>query len=348
MEERTTTRQELEIAPVVPENTIVAQNEPILKKNPKRFMLFPIQHDDIWQFHKKQQANLWTAENVDLFRDLHDWKNKLNNDEKYFIKHILAFLATNETLVNNNLTEHFLNLVKYPEAKSFYGFQVMMENVHSETYSLLFDSYLKDAEEKDYLLNAIDTFPPVRKKAEWSSRWINKGTFAERLIASAVVEGIFCSGIFCSVLSLKKRNLMPGLTTFNELISRDKGIQQDFVCSIYNNHLINKLSKEKVTSIITDAVNIEIEFVTESLPVSLIGTNVNLISQYIHFIADKLLVQLGCDKVYNASNPFEFMDMFSLQKEHIFFGKKTSRYKSEKVINGAPYLTKEFSLDEIF
>lgn len=348
MEENTTTRQELEIASVLPENTIVAQNEPILKKNPDRFVLLPIQHDDIWQFYKNQQASIWAAEDVNLERDLHDWTNKLTDDERYFIKHLLAFFVTNDAFANNNLAKNFLNVVEYPEAKCFHGLQMMMENVHSETYSLLFESYIKNPKEKDYLFNAIDTFPPVRKKADWALRWIDNGSFAERLVAFAVTEGIFLSGSFCSIFWLKKKGLMPGLTSFNELISCDKGAHMSFACLIYNNHLINKLSKEKVTRIITDAVKIETEFITESLPVKLIGMDADLMNQYIQFLADRLLVQLGYDKVYNSSSPFDFMGMFSLQKNHNFFEKKASKYNNKKVINGAQNLIKEFCLDEIF
>ncbi|PCJ22683.1 MAG: ribonucleoside-diphosphate reductase [Flavobacteriales bacterium] len=348
MEKETTSKQELEIASILPENTAVANEEPILKDNPNRFVLFPIQHDDIWQFYKDQQASIWTAEEIDLSQDLHDWENKLNDDERYFIKHVLAFFAASDGIVNENLAEHFLNEVQYTEAKFFYGFQVMMENVHSETYSLLIDSYIKDPKEKDYLFNAIDTFPPVRKKAEWALRWIDNGSFAERLVAFAAVEGIFFSGSFCSIFWLKKRGLMPGLTFSNELISRDEGMHMDFACLLYNSHLVNKLSKEKVTGIITDAVNIEAEFVTESLPVRLIGMNSDLMNQYIQFVADRLLTQLGCDKVYNVTNPFDFMDMISLQGKTNFFEKRVAEYQKAGVSNSTKDLNEGFSLDEDF
>ena len=348
MEEKTTTKQELEIASVLPENTTVANDEPILKENPNRFVLFPIQHDDIWQFYKDQQASIWTAEEIDLSPDLQDWENKLTDDERYFIKHILAFFAASDGIVNENLAENFLSEVQYTEAKFFYGFQVMMENVHSETYSLLIDTYIKDQKEKDYLFNDIETFPPVRKKADWAMRWIDNGNFAERLVAFAAVEGIFFSGSFCSIFWLKKRGLMPGLTFSNELISRDEGMHMDFACLLYNNHLVNKLSKEKVTGIITDAVKIEAEFVTESLPVKLIGMNSDLMNQYIEFVADRLLVQLGCDKVYNATNPFDYMDMISLQGKTNFFEKRVAEHQKAGVSNSTQDLNEGFSLDEDF
>jgi len=321
--------------------------EPILKSNPNRFVLFPIQHNDIWQMYKDQQASIWTAEEIDLSSDIVDWETKLNDDERFFIKHILAFFAASDGIVNENLAEHFLNEVQYTEAKFFYGFQVMMENVHSETYSLLIDTYIKDPKEKDYLFNAIETFPPVRKKAEWALRWIDNGTFAERLIAFAAVEGIFFSGSFCSIFWLKKRGLMPGLTFSNELISRDEGMHMDFACLLYNEHLVNKLSVEKITKIITDAVNIEAEFVTSSLPVKLIGMNADLMNQYIQFVADRLLAQLGCPKIYNVTNPFDFMDMISLQGKTNFFEKRVAEYQKAGVSN-TEVNSNEFSLDEDF
>jgi len=347
MEENIKTKEELSIESVLPENTTVASDEPILKENPDRFVLFPIQHDDIWKFYKDQQASFWTAEEIDLSQDLNDWENKLNDDERYFIKHILAFFAASDGIVNENLAENFLSEVQYTEAKFFYGFQVMMENIHSETYSLLIDTYIKDTKEKDYLLNAIDTFPPVRKKADWALRWIDNGSFAERLVAFAAVEGIFFSGSFCSIFWLKKRGLMPGLTFSNELISRDEGMHMDFACLLYNNHLVDKLSKEKVTKIITDAVEIEAEFVTESLPVKLIGMNADLMNQYIEFVADRLLTELGCEKVYNSTNPFDFMDMISLQGKTNFFEKRVAEYQKAGVSSSSDS-NDAFSLDEDF
>lgn len=324
----------------------MAQVEPILEENKNRFVLFPIQHDDIWSFYKKAEASIWTAEEIDLSPDLVDWENKLNDDERHFIKHVLAFFAASDGIVNENLAENFLSEVQYTEAKFFYGFQVMMENIHSETYSLLIDTYIKDTADKNYLFNAIDTLDCVRKKADWALRWIDKGSFAERLVAFAAVEGIFFSGSFCSIFWLKKRGLMPGLSFSNELISRDEGLHCDFACLLYNNHLINKLSKEEVKKIITDAVEIEKEFVTDALPVKLIGMNSDLMQQYIEFVADRLLVELGNEKVYNVTNPFDFMDMISIQGKTNFFEKRVGEYQKSGVMAGKENQT--FTLDEEF
>ena len=327
-------------------NQNIEIEEPILKENPKRFVLFPIQHADIWEMYKKQEASIWTAEELDLSPDLIDWENKLNDDEKFFIKHVLAFFAASDGIVNENLAENFLSEVQYTEAKFFYGFQIMMENIHSETYSLLIDTYIKDSKEKDYLFNAIETFEPVKKKADWAMRWIENGSYAERLIAFAAVEGIFFSGSFCSIFWLKKRGLMPGLTFSNELISRDEGLHCDFACMLYNNHLVNQLEKENVQEIIADAVEIEKEFVTESLPVRLIGMNSDLMSQYIEFVADRLLVELGSNKIYNTSNPFDFMDMINLQGKTNFFEKRVGEYQKAGVLNSND--NNNFSLDADF
>jgi ribonucleoside-diphosphate reductase beta chain len=296
--------------------------------------------------YKKQEASIWTAEELDLSPDLIDWDTKLNDDERFFIKHILAFFAASDGIVNENLAENFLSEVQYTEAKFFYGFQVMMENIHSETYSLLIDTYIKDTKEKNYLFNAIETFEPVKKKADWAMRWIDNGSYAERLISFAAVEGIFFSGSFCSIFWLKKRGLMPGLTFSNELISRDEGLHCDFACMLYNNHLVNKLPKEQVEKIIKDAVDIEKEFVTESLPVRLIGMNADLMSQYIEFVADRLLSELGNDKIYNTPNPFDFMDMINLQGKTNFFEKRVGEYQKAGVLNNENNTT--FSLDSDF
>jgi len=320
--------------------------EPILSENPGRFVIFPIQHHDIWRFYKLSQSNFWTAEEIDLQQDLHDWNNKLNDDERHFIKHVLAFFAASDGIVNENLAEHFVSEVQYTEAKFFYGFQIMMENIHSETYALLIDTYIKDPVEKDRLFHAIDTVPAVKKKAEWALRWIENGTFAERLIAFAAVEGIFFSGSFCSIFWMKKRGLMPGLTFSNELISRDEGLHCEFACLLYG-MLNQKPSKQEVTQIITDAVEIEKEFVTEALPVNLIGMNAKLMSQYIEFVADRWLVELGYDKVYNATNPFDFMEMISLQGKTNFFEKRVGDYQKSGVLNTTTE-SKAFSLDEDF
>ncbi|MEL6970120.1 MAG: ribonucleotide-diphosphate reductase subunit beta [Bacteroidota bacterium] len=323
-----------------------AKVEPILEENPNRFVLFPIQHDDIWSEYKKSEACFWTAEEIDLSQDLTDWNNKLNDDERHFVKHVLAFFAASDGIVNENLAENFVAEVQYTEAKFFYGFQIMMENIHSETYSLLIDTYIKDPKEKDYLFNAIETLDCVKKKASWALRWIENGSFAERLIAFAAVEGIFFSGSFCSIFWLKKRGLMPGLSFSNELISRDEGMHCDFACLLYNDHIIHKMPKETVTGIITDAVEIEKEFVTDALPVNLIGMNADLMCQYIEFVADRLLVALRHDKVYNVENPFPWMDLISLEGKTNFFEKRVGDYQKSGVM--ADRDSQVFSLDEDF
>jgi len=308
--------------------------EPILKENKDRFVLFPIKHKAIWEMYKKAEASFWTAEEIDLASDMNDWNSKLNDDERHFVKHVLAFFAASDGIVNENLAINFMNEVQYPEARCFYGYQIMMENIHSETYSLLIDNYIKDPIEKDKLFHAIDTIPAVGKKAEWALKWIGNGTFAERLIAFAAVEGIFFSGSFCSIFWLKKRGLMPGLSFSNELISRDEGLHCDFACLLYS-ELQTKLSQSKVTDIITNAVEIEKEFVTDSLPVRLIGMNADMMCTYIEFVADRLLLALGCQKAYNAVNPFDFMEMLSLQNKSNFFEKRVSEYQktSDKAID---------------
>ena len=322
--------------------------EPILKENKNRFVLFPIEHHAIWEFYKKAEASFWTAEEIDLSQDLKDW-NKLNDGEKHFISHVLAFFAASDGIVNENLAENFVAEVQYTEAKFFYGFQIAIENIHSEVYSLLIDTYVKDPEERARLFNAIETLECVKKKAEWALRWIEKASFAERLIAFAAVDGIFFSGSFCSIFWLKKRGLMPGLSFSNELISRDEGLHCDFACLLYNNHLVNKLPVARVTQIITDAVTIEKEFVTDALPVRLIGMNADLMSQYIEFVADRLLVALNCPKAYNAANPFDFMEMISLQGKTNFFEKRVGEYQKAGVMNKeADKDTAKFTLDEDF
>ena len=322
------------------------KSEPILEENKSRFVLFPIQHNDIWSFYKKAEASFWTAEEIDLAPDLFDWESKLNDNERHFVKHVLAFFAASDGIVNENLAENFLAEVQYTEAKFFYGNQIAMENIHSETYSLLIDTYIKETDEKNRLFNAIDTLDCVKKKAEWALRWIDKGSFAERLIAFAAVEGIFFSGSFCSIFWLKKRGLMPGLSFSNELISRDEGLHCDFACLLYTKHLINKLPKQEVEKIILDAVEIEKEFVTDALPVRLIGMNSDLMGQYIEFVADRLLMELGNDKVFNTSNPFDFMDMISIQGKTNFFEKRVGEYQKAGVLSGKDSQT--FSLDEDF
>lgn len=321
-------------------------DEPILNENKDRFVLFPIEHDDIWQYYKKAEASFWTAEEIDLSQDLKDWA-ELNDGERHFIKHVLAFFAASDGIVNENLAENFVSEVQYTEAKFFYGFQIAIENIHSETYSLLIDTYVKDAKEKDHLLHAIETLDCVKKKADWALQWIDNGNFAERLVAFAAVEGIFFSGSFCSIFWMKKRGLMPGLSFSNELISRDEGLHCDFACLLYNQHLNNKLPTETVQKIIKDAVEIEKEFVTDALPVKLIGMNSDLMCQYIEFVADRLLLELGCEKVYNATNPFDFMEMISLQGKTNFFEKRVAEYQKAGVMNQEKEKPK-FSLDEDF
>ncbi len=321
------------------------QIEPILQENKDRFVLFPIKHQDIWQMYKQAEASFWTAEEIDLTPDLQDWANRLTENERFFIKHVLAFFAASDGIVNENLAVNFLKEVQYPEARCMYGFQVMIENIHSEAYSLLIDTYIKDVAEKDRLLHAIDTIECVQKKGQWALRWIDKGSFAERLVAFAAVEGIFFSGSFCSIFWLKKRGLMPGLSFANELISRDEGLHCDFACLLYTNHLINPLSIETVTQIIMDAVEIEKEFVSSALPVRLIGMNADLMCQYIEFVADRLLLALNCQKVYNAVNPFDFMELISLQGKTNFFEKRVGEYQKAGVKEGS---SKAFSMDEDF
>ena len=319
--------------------------EPILEKNPNRFVIFPIEHNDIWEEYKKGEACFWTAEEIDLSQDLDDWRNVLSDDEKYFIKNVLAFFAASDGIVNENLAENFVSEVQYSEAKFFYGFQIMMENIHSETYSLLIDTYIQDKEEKDMLFNAIDTIPAVKKKADWALKWIDSPHFQERLIAFAAVEGIFFSGSFCSIFWLKKRGLMPGLSFSNELISRDEGMHCDFAVLLHNNHLANKVSEERITEIISSALEIEKEFITESLPVRLIGMNSDLMIQYLEFVADTLLVSLECPKLYGSENPFDFMINIALQGKANFFEKRVSEYQKAGVLNSSG---NEFTLDEDF
>ena len=324
------------------------QNEPILKENPNRFVLFPIEHNDIWDIYKKAEASFWTAEEIDLHQDVTDWENKLTDDERYFVKHILAFFAASDGIVNENLAENFVNEVQYTEAKFFYGFQIMMENIHSETYSLLIDTYVKEPTERDKLFNAIENFDAIKKKADWALKWIDSPSFAERLIAFAAVEGIFFSGAFCSIFWMKKRGLLPGLTFSNELISRDEGMHCDFAVHLHNKHLINKVPKERIIQIITEALDIEREFITESLPVDLIGMNSRLMEQYLEFVTDRLLTELNCPKSYDSENPFDFMDMISLEGKTNFFEKRVSDYRKAGV--GMEQETKEdsFSFDSEF
>ncbi|MCC5943306.1 MAG: ribonucleotide-diphosphate reductase subunit beta [Bernardetiaceae bacterium] len=320
----------------------------LTRHNPNRFVIFPIQHDDIWAMYKQAEASFWTAEEIDLSSDMKDWES-LNDGEKHFIKHVLAFFAASDGIVNENLAENFLHEVQLSEAKFFYGFQIMMENIHSETYSLLIDTYIKDNEEKNMLFNALDTVPCVKKKGEWALKWIESESFAERLVAFAAVEGIFFSGSFCSIFWLKKRGLMPGLSFSNELISRDEGLHCDFACLLYTQYIENKLPNERILEIILDAVAIEKEFVCDALPVGLIGMNADLMSQYIEFVADRLLLELGLEKHFNATNPFPFMEMISLQGKTNFFEKRVSEYQKAGVMSENSDKEKpKFTLDADF
>jgi ribonucleoside-diphosphate reductase beta chain len=320
------------------------ENEILLKENKDRFVLLPINYPKVWEVYKRHEASFWTAEEIDLSGDLKDWAG-LNDGERHFITHVLAFFAASDGIVNENLAVNFMSEVQIPEARCFYGFQIMMENIHSETYALLIDTYVKDPAEKDRLFHAIDTVPAVRKKAEWALRWIENGNFAQRLVAFAAVEGIFFSGSFCSIFWLKKRGLMPGLTFSNELISRDEGLHCEFACLLYS-MLQQKLTQEEVHEIIGDAVTIEKEFITNALPVDLIGMNSRLMAQYIEFVADRWLAELGYAKIFNAANPFDFMEMISLQGKTNFFEKRVGDYQKAGVMSGKE--TQTFSLDEDF
>lgn len=319
-------------------------DEILLKENKDRFVILPINYPKIWEHYKRHEASFWTAEEIDLSSDLKDWGN-LSDGERHFVSHILAFFAASDGIVNENLAVNFMSEVQLPEARCFYGFQIMMENIHSETYALLIDTYIRDEEQKNKLFHAIDTVPAVKKKAEWALRWISNGNFAQRLVAFAAVEGIFFSGSFCSIFWLKKRGLMPGLTFSNELISRDEGLHCEFACLLYR-MLNNKLSEQQVRVIITDAVAIEKEFITEALPVDLIGMNAKLMQQYIEFVADRWISELGYKKLYNTTNPFDFMEMISLQGKTNFFEKRVGDYQKAGIMSNKE--EKVFSTEEDF
>jgi ribonucleoside-diphosphate reductase beta chain len=304
--------------------------EKILVENPDRFVIFPIQHDDIWEFYKSHQAAFWTAEEVDLTNDIRDWNN-LTENEQYFIKNILSFFAASDGIVNENLAENFLKEVQYPEAKFFYGFQLMMENIHSLMYSLLIDTYISNEEEKQLCFTALDNLPAVQKKAKWALDWIENSTFAERLIAFAAVEGIFFSGSFCSIFWLKSRGIMQGLSNANSLIFKDENLHCDFAIHLVNNHLENKPSEKRIKEILLSALEIEKEFITESLPVSLIGMNSNLMKQYLEFVTDGLLVKFGCKKEFNVEQPFKFMEQIAVETKGNFFESRTMEYQKAKL-----------------
>ena len=301
-------------------------NEPLLTENDNRFVMFPVEDDQIWKMYKKQVDCFWRVEEVDLGKDLNDWVG-LSNDEQYFIKMIIAFFAASDGIVLENLGMRFMSEVQLSEARAFYGFQIAMENIHSEMYSLLIETYINDNTEKNELFHALENFPCINKKAQWALKWINdkRSSFATRLVAFACVEGIFFSGAFCSIYWLKKRGLMPGLTFSNELISRDEALHTEFAILLYNK-LQKKLSKKKIHEIIKEAVEIENEFINDALPCRLIGMNSTLMSQYIKFVADRLSLQLGYGKIYDVSNPFDFMEMISIEGKTNFFEKRVGEY----------------------
>jgi len=321
--------------------------EPLLKENPRRFVILPIQYGDIWQMYKKAEASFWTAEEVDLSKDLDDWNDKLKEEERDFVSHVLAFFAASDGIVNENIVERFMSEVQVPEARCFYGFQIAIENIHSEMYSLLIDTYVKEKETREKLFNAVETVPAVKKKANWAMQWTGSesATFAERVIAYACVEGIFFSGSFAAIFWLKKRGLMPGLTFSNELISRDEGLHTDFACLMFK-HVVNRPSQDHILRIVEEAVAIETEFLTDALPVSLIGMNCGLMTQYIQFVADRLLKELGCQKRWNVENPFDFMDNISLEGKTNFFEKRVGEYQKAGVMSKPEDM--KFTLDADF
>jgi len=314
--------------------------EKILIENPNRFVIFPIEHNDIWEFYKQHQAAFWTAEEVDLTNDIRDWNN-LTENEQYFIKNILSFFAASDGIVNENLAENFLKEVQYPEAKFFYGFQLMMENIHSLMYSLLIDTYISNEKEKQLCFTALDNLPAVQKKAKWALDWIENASFQERLVAFAAVEGIFFSGSFCSIFWLKSRGIMQGLCNANSLIFKDENLHCDFAIHLVNNHLENKPSEKRIKEILLSALEIEKEFITESLPVSLIGMNSNLMKQYLEFVTDGLLVKFGCKKEFNVEQPFKFMEQIAVETKGNFFESRTMEYQKAK-------LNEELSFDSDF
>jgi ribonucleoside-diphosphate reductase subunit M2 len=334
----------------VQENVDDIENEPLLRPSASRFVIFPIKYPDIWTMYKKAEASFWTVEEVDLSKDIVDWE-RLKADERAFISNVLAFFAASDGIVNENLVERFSNEVQIPEARFFYGFQIAVENIHSEMYSMLIDTYIRDQQERSRLFNAVEQVPCIKKKADWALRWISdrRSTFAERLVSFAAVEGIFFSGSFAAIFWLKKRGVMPGLTFSNELISRDEGLHTDFACLLFS-HIRARPSQERVHAIIREAVAIEQEFLTDALPVALIGMNCALMSQYIEFVADRLLIDLGCDKLFKSENPFDFMTNISLEGKTNFFEKKVAEYQKMGVMahQSADDTRHQFSLDADF
>lgn len=319
-------------------------SEPLLVPDDNRFVMFPIKHNDIWDMYKKQIDCFWRAEEIDLSKDLTNWES-LNADERHFISMILAFFAASDGIVLENLASRFMSEIQVSEARAFYGFQIAMENIHSETYSLLIETYIKDKDEKSRLFNAIEHFPCIKKKSDWAQKWIhdNRSSFATRLVAFACVEGIFFSGAFCSIYWLKKRGLMPGLTFSNELISRDEALHCEFAILLYSK-LLKKVDKARIHELIKEAVDIETEFICEALPCRLIGMNSELMSQYIRFVADRLCVQLGYKKIYNVSNPFDFMELISLESKTSFFERRSDAY----ALANKSGVNEAFSLNEDF
>jgi ribonucleoside-diphosphate reductase beta chain len=323
------------------------KEEFLLKENSQRFVLFPIQHNSIWEMYKKHEASFWTAEEIDLSQDQKDW-DKLQDSERHFIKHVLAFFAASDGIIVENLGNRFLSEVQVPEARCFYGFQLAMENIHSETYSLLIDTYIKDNTEKTKLFHAMEEIPCIQRKAEWATRWIESdNSFAERLVAFAAVEGIFFSGSFCAIFWLKKRGMMPGLTFSNELISRDEGLHCDFACLLYS-MLTHKIDEKLVHEIVRSAVEIEKNFVCDAIPVALIGMNAGMMSNYIEFVADRLLDALGVSKIWNTANPFDWMEMISLQGKTNFFEKRVGEYQKAGVMAGTDGAEDAFTFDADF
>lgn len=307
--------------------------EPILVSNPNRFVIFPIQHDDLWKKYKQHMATLWTADEIDLTNDMRDWEN-LNDNERFFVKNILAFFAASDGIVNENIAENFLKEVQYPEAKFFYGMQIMMENVHSETYSLLIDTYITDSKEKHECFRALEYLEPVKKKADWALKWVESDSFVERLLAFIAVEGIFFSGSFSAIFWLKNKGLLPGLCRANALIFKDENLHCEFAINLINNHIVNKPSNERIKEILLSALDIEKEFITESLPVSLIGMNANIMKQYLEYVTDQLLIQLGCKPEFGVEQPFSFMEQLALQARENFFEGRAIEYRKADFTGG--------------